>query len=89
MDLLKKIFPISFKYKDSGKDLAIGIIVHIVVVILAGVLIWLATALTGWLPEVVGNLIGWILGIVSGLIGLYALVGIILEILAFAKVLKD
>lgn len=88
MDLLKQIFPISFKYKDSGKDLAIGIIVHIVVAILAGVLIWLATALTGWIPAV-GALIGWILGIVSSLIGLYALVGIILEILAFAKVLKD
>ena len=82
MDLLKQIFPISFKYKDSGKDLAIGIIIHIVVVILAGVLIWLAMALTGWIPAV-GALIGWILGIVSGLIGLYAIVGIILEILAF------
>lgn len=82
MDLLKMIFPISFKYKDSGKDLAIGIIIHIAVVILAGFLIWLATALTGWIPAV-GALIGWILGIVSGLIGLYAVVGIILEILAF------
>lgn len=88
MDLLKTIFPISFKYKDSGKDLAIGIIIHIAVVILAGVLIWLATALTGWIPAV-GALIGWILGIVSGLIGLYAVVGIILEILAFLEVLND
>ena len=88
MDLLKTIFLISFKYKDSGKDLAIGIIVHIVVVILAVVLIWLATALTGWIPAI-GALIGWILGIVSGLIFLYAVVGIILEILAFLDVLND
>lgn len=88
MDLLKKIFPISFKYKDSGKDLAIGIVVYLVAAILAGVLIWLATALTGWIPAV-GALLGWLLGIVSGLVGLYALVGIVLEVLVFAKVLKD
>ena len=88
MDLLKKIFPIAFKYKDTGKDLAIGMIVHVVVAIIAGVLIWLATALTGWIP-VVGAIIGWLLGIVSSLIGLYATAGIVLEILAFAKVLKD
>lgn len=88
MDMLKKIFPVAFKYKDTGKDLAIGIIVHIVVAIIAGILIWLATALTGWIP-VAGAIIGWILGLVSSLIGLYALVGIVLEILAFAKAFEE
>ena len=88
MDLLKKFFPVSFKYNDNGRDLAIGIIIYVVAAILAGVLIWLATALTGWIPAV-GTIIGWLLGIVSTLVGLYALAGIVIEVLVFAKVLKD
>ena len=88
MELLKKFFPISFKYKNDGKDLAIGIIIYVVAAILAGVLIWLATAITGWIPGV-GDIIGWLLGIVSSIVGLYALAGIVIEVLVFAKVIKE
>ena len=88
MDILKKVFPLAFKKRDDVAALIIGILVQILVVIVAGLVIWLATAITGWVP-VVGALIGWILGIVSSLLGLYCLVSIILSILAYAKVLKD
>ena len=71
-----------------SKVKVIGIIIYVVAAILAGVLIWLATALTGWIPAV-GTIIGWLLGIVSTLVGLYALAGIVIEVLVFAKVLKD
>lgn len=88
METLKKIFPLSFKRTDTAANLIIGILIYLVVGILAGVLIWLSTALVGWIP-VVGPIIGWVLGVVSGLIGLYVLAGIIIQILVFAKVIKD
>ena len=87
MDALKKIFPRSFKFTKDVPNLIIGIIVQILAIAVLGVLIWLATAITGWIP-VVGAIIGWVLGIVSSLLGLYCLVGIIIQILVFAKVIK-
>lgn len=88
MDALKKIFPLSFKYKNSVAELIIGIILQLLVGIVAGLIIWLATAITGWIP-VLGVVIGIVIGLVGGLIDLYVLAGIVIEILAFAKVLKD
>jgi hypothetical protein len=80
MDLLKKIFPLSWKYADSGKNLAIGIIIYIVAGILAGAVIGILAKLP---------IVGIIIGILGGVVDLYALVGIILEILVFANVIKD
>ena len=88
MDTLKKFFPLSWEYTKDAANLIVGIIIYILVGIVAGALITLSTFITGWLP-VVGPVIAWALGIVSGLIGLYVLVGIILQILVFAKVIKD
>ncbi|MBR2354533.1 MAG: hypothetical protein IKA76_08540 [Clostridia bacterium] len=88
MDILKKLFPLSFKTMKEVKDLVIGIVVYLIVAILAGVAIFLATLITGWIPGV-GALVGWVLGLAGGLIDLYALVGIILQILVYTKVIKD
>lgn len=88
METLKKIFPLSFKKHAGAADLVIGILIYLVIGIIAGALIWLSTAITGWIP-VVGLLIGWVLGIVSSLIGLYVLAGIVIEILVFANVIKE
>lgn len=79
MDLLKKYFPWSFKASD-GKALAIAILIYIVIGIVGGLII----GLLSWIP-----VIGWLLSIVGGLLDLYTLVGIILAVLFFAKVLKD
>lgn len=88
METLKKFFPLSFKRTDSVGNLIVGILLYLLVGIVAGALIWLATLIVGWLP-VVGALIGWALGVVGGLIELYILAGIIIQILVFAKVIKD
>ena len=87
MELLKKFWPYAMKERTSGGDLAIAIIVYIVVSIIAGAVITLATLLIGWIP-VIGWLIAWALGIVSSLVGLYCLAGIVFAILVFCKVLK-
>lgn len=80
MDLLKKIFPISWKFKDSGKNLAIGIVVYLLLAIVGGLII----GLLAHIPVV--SIFTGILGLA---LDLYALVGIILEVLLFAKVIKD
>ena len=87
MSTLKKFFPLSWKYSKDIAALIIGIIIHLVLEVLIGALITLATMITGWIP-VIGALVGWALGIVSSLLGLYILIGIILQILLFLKVLK-
>lgn len=88
MDALKKFFPLSFKFSKDVANLIVGIIVYLIVGAIAGALVFLATLITGWIP-VVGEIIGWALGVVSSLIGVYVLAGIVIQILAFAKVLKD
>ena len=88
MDLLKKIFPLSWKYKKDAKDLIIGIIIYLVAGAIAGVLITVATKIAGLLGAI-GGLLAAVIGAVGGLIGLYVLIGIVLEVLLFTKVLKD
>ncbi len=87
MDALKKLFPLSFKYTKDAANLVVGILIYIVVGILAGALIWLAGMVTGWIP-VVGMLVGWILRVLGTLIDIYVVAGIVIQILAFAKVIK-
>lgn len=88
METLKKIFPLSFKRLDSVANLVIGILIYLVVGIVAGALIALSTMLVEWIP-VLGPIVGWALGVVSSVIGLYVLAGIVIQILAYCKVLKD
>lgn len=88
MDALKKLFPLSFKFSKDVANLIVGIIVYLIVGVLVGALIVLATLITGWIP-VVGDIIAWALGIVSSLIGIYVLAGIVIQLLAFFKVIKD
>ena len=79
---LRKYFPNSYK-----KSLLGSIITYLVVAIVAGLLIWLASLLTGWIP-VVGAIIGWVLGIAATLVEVYVVAGIIIAILVKVKVLK-
>lgn len=89
MDMLKKIWFYSFKVeKKNVSSLVVNIIVWVVAAFLAGVVLWLASALTGWIP-LVGGLIGLIIGIVGGAVELYSLIGIVLSVLVFVDVLKD
>lgn len=80
METLKKIFPLSFKYTKDVANLVIGILIQLVVGIVAGVLI-------GILAKI--PVLGIIIGLVGGLIDLYVLAGIVIQVLVFAKVIKD
>ena len=89
MDILKKIWFYSFKVeKKNVSSLVVNLIVWIVAAFAAGLVLWLATALTAWIP-VVGFLVALVLGIVGSVVELYSLIGIVLSILVFADVLKD
>ncbi len=79
MDMLKKYFPKSFGINDVAK-LIIAIVIYVVIDIVAGAVVALATLI---LP-----ILGVIFGLVGSLVGLYTLVGIVLAILDFCKVLK-
>ena len=72
MDTLKKIFPLSFKEKNSIGALVVNILIHLVADLVAGLII-------GLVP---------ILGLLGGIVGLYFTVGIILSILDYLKILK-
>ena len=88
MEILKKFWPYSFKVeKKNVSSLVVNLIVWVVGAFIAGVILWLATALTGWIP-VVGALVGIIVGIIGSAVELYSLIGIVLAILVFVDVLK-
>ena len=87
MDILKKIFPLSFNKADSTSNLVIGIIIYLVIGIVAGAVIGLAGLITGWIP-LVGALVGWVLRIVGAIVELYVVGGIVVLVLAFLKVLN-
>lgn len=72
MDILKKLFPLSFKEKNGVGGLIVNIIIHLVADLVAGLII-------GLIP---------ILGLLGGLIGLYFTVGIVLSVLDYLKILK-
>ena len=78
MDMLKKYFPFSFKAKDV-KDLVINIVIYLVVSIVGG---WVL-GLIGAIP-----VIGLIADLIGALLGLYCLVGIVLALLDYFKLLK-
>lgn len=79
---LKKYFPISYE-----NSLLKAIISYLIVGLVAGLLIWVATKLTGWIP-VVGVVIGWLVGIVSVLVEVYIVCGIVVSILRAIKFIK-
>ena len=80
MEMLKKIFPLSFKFLDSVANLVIGTLIYLVV----GILVGIGIALVSIIP-----IVGWIIGLLGGLVDVYVLAGIVILFLAYFKVLKD
>ena len=92
MEFLKKFFPLSFKYRNSGKELATGIIIQAVVGVVVGFVAGLIMGIIGALPavpQVVVVLTNTLLGAISSIVGLYTTAGIVIEVLVFLKVIKD
>ena len=77
MELLKKFFPNAFKATEL-KAFIIALVVYVLIDIVCGVVI-------GFLAKI--PLVGIIFSLVGAVVGLYALVGIILSILVFVKVI--
>ena len=78
MDMLKKFFPFSFKVEEV-KSFIISLVVYVLIDVVCGLVIGLLAKIP---------LIGIIFSLVGTIIGLYALVGIVLSILVFVKVIK-
>lgn len=79
MDKLKALFPVSFAAKDT-RSLLISILLYLGFGIVAGI----ACKLLAILP-LIGGFLSWIVGLVSGL---YVLVGLVLTVLYFFKVIR-
>lgn len=79
MDLLKMIWPTAFMVKE--KDVA-TLVIHIVIFLVASIVIGAVLALVMWIP-----FINIIFGLIGSLVGLYCLVGIVLSVLKFAKII--
>lgn len=79
MDTLKKFFPHAFKANDVTKFIT-SLIIYALIDIVCG-------AVIGILAKI--PLIGFIFGLLGSVIGLYALVGILLTIFVFTKVIKE
>ncbi len=80
MEMLRKIFPLSFKFLDSIANLVIGTLIYLA----AGILISIGIALVSIIP-----IVGWIIGLLGGLVDLYVLAGIVILFLAYFNILKD
>ena len=78
MDFLKKYLPHVFKAKQTN-DFIVSLIIYAAIAIVGGAIIGLLAKLP---------IIGLIFSIVGAIVDLYALVGIVLSILVFVKVIK-
>ena len=87
MDILKTLFPLSFKKTGSVADLIVGILIYLVVGIVAGFLLGLAGLLGGWIP-VAGAILGWVLRLVGTVVEVYVIGGIVILALVYAKVIE-
>ena len=77
MDLLKKIFPISFKATEKEAFIK-ALIIYIVADVICGII--------GTLSQI--PVIGIVLSLLSFIVGIYATAGVVLSILVFVKVIK-
>ena len=90
MDILKKLFPLSWAKNKDITELVIKVIVYIVMAIIAGAVLWVAGMINAWLPgNFLGGLIGWILGLIGGIVELYTVAGIVFLFLVHFNVIKE
>ena len=86
MDMLKKFFPFAFKSNDLTKFI-IALVIFVLVGAVGVAVIEVAAKILGAIP-LVGGILAWAVGIIGSVVGLYSLVGIVLSILVFVKVIK-
>ncbi len=78
MELLRALFPVSYKSKDVA-----GLIISILIYLVAG-------AVLGGVLGFLGKLwlVGWLFGIIGSLVGIYCTAGIVISVLVFLNILK-
>ena len=86
MDVLKKIFPFSFGAM-AVKELVFKIITYVFMALGAGLVLWLAGMIVGWIP-VLGSMVGGALKLIGWSVEIYLQAGIVLAILDYTKVLR-
>lgn len=79
MDMLKKIFPLSFSFADTIVNLVVGIVIYLVAPALASVVLGLLAKIP---------LLGIIFAVINWALGIYALVGLVLLVLVYLKLVK-
>jgi hypothetical protein len=79
MDTLKKLFPYSFKKKKTVSELIVNILIYLVAGILVGAVIGICSKIP---------VINLVTGLAGALVELYVLVGIVLSVLDYMKILK-
>lgn len=79
MDTLKKLFPFSFNKSKELNDFIVTLIIYVVAAVVIGVLIGVLASIP---------ILGVIFSIVGTLVDLYFLIGIVLSILVFCKVIQ-
>lgn len=78
MDLIKRLFPLSFKAKDI-----LGLVIYLIIYLVLPTALGFISSLLSGVP-----VLGTILGIIVWASGIYCFVGIVLLILAFLKIIK-
>lgn len=78
MDILKMIFPFSFKAKDSN-GLVVAILIYVVIAVIGAILLGLLSKIP---------FVGIVFGVLGGVVDLYAVAGIVFAVLDYFKVLK-
>ena len=78
MDMVKKFFPNAFKAKELSSFI-VALVIYVLIDVVCGFVI-------GLLAKIPGR--GIVFSLLGSIVGLYALVGIVLSILVFVKVLK-
>lgn len=80
MDILKKIFPLSFRFTGSVANLIIGVIIYVVASAVLGVAL-------GFMGQLA--LLKLVADLTSSLVGVYTTGGIVIMFLYHFHVLKD
>lgn len=82
MNLLKKIFPMSFMSREKNTNsLVLSILLHAAVI----VAYFIGSGVLGYL---LGTLAAWLLGLFGTLVGLYCAGGVVMSVLCYCGILK-
>ena len=83
METLKKYFPLSFQSLKNLSDLIINVLIQILAAALVEIVLKIVSKIIGKIP-----LLNLSPGLVGAVVGLYFIVGIVLAVLNYKKLLK-